>query len=167
MNQVQWFYDDSGSRVGPVTVYDLKELLKVHKIGHGTLVWRTGMTDWIAVESSELNIELATTPPPLSRDRVSDLWAWLLAISPVVWLVIDSSMLSVGIVVVWLATIALCALDISKLRQAGYKAPTIWWSFFSIFIPGYLYFRSKRLKSNYAPLIVWILINVALIVVPR
>ncbi|WPN56674.1 DUF4339 domain-containing protein [Pseudomonas sp. P9_31] len=164
MNQVQWFYDDSGSRVGPVTESEIKGLLKVSKIGHGTLVWRTGMTDWIRVESSELITELATTPPPLSRDRVSDLWVWLLALSPVIWLAIDASVLNAGIVVSWLITIALCALDINKLRSAGYQAPAIWWSFV---VPGYLYLRSKNLKSSYAPLIVWVLINVALVVMSR
>ena len=164
MNQVQWFYDDGGSRVGPVTESDIKGLLKVSKIGHGTLVWRTGMTDWIKVESSELNIELLHTPPPLRKDRVSDLWVWLLAVSPIAWLAFNPSVLSTGSVTIWLLTVVLCTLDIGKLRQAGHQAPTIWWS---LFVPGYLYFRSKHLKSNYAPLIVWILIYAALFFMPR
>ncbi len=164
MTQVQWFYDDSGSRVGPVTESDIKGLLKISKIGHGTLVWRTGMADWVPVESSELNVELTNTPPPLRKDRVSDLWVWLLAVSPIAWLAVDTSVLNAGFVAIWVLTVALCALDIGKLRQAGHQAPAIWWC---VFVPGYLYFRSKRLKSNYSPLIVWILINAVLFVIQR
>lgn len=164
MTQIQWFYDDSGSRVGPVTESDIKGLLKGRKIGHGTLVWRTGMADWVAVESSELNIELATTPPPLSKDRVSDLWVWLLALSPVAWLAVDARTMSAGIMIGWLVTIALCGLDSSKLRRAGYQAPVMWWAYF---LPGYLYLRSKKLNSTQAPLIVWILLNVVMFVISK
>lgn len=164
MNQVQWFYDDGGSRVGPVTENDIKGLLKVNKIAHGTLVWRTGMADWVPVEASELSTELSNTPPPLSRHRISDLWVWLLALSPIVWLVIDSSVMNVGIVIGWAINVILCSLDIGKLKRAGYQAPTIWWS---LFVPGYLYFRSRLLKVSHAPLIVWITLNVVIFVMSR
>lgn len=162
MNQVQWFYDDSGSRVGPVTESDIKGLLKVNKIGHGTLVWRTGMKDWVPVEASELSTELSNTPPPLSRDRISDLWVWLLALTPLVWLAIDTTVMNAGIVIGWAINVVLCSMDIGKLKRAGHPAPAIWWS---LIVPGYLYFRSRLLKASYAPLIVWIVLNVVMFVI--
>lgn len=164
MTQVQWFYDDGGSRIGPITESDIKELLKARKITHGTLVWKTGMESWIPIEATELKSELTVAPPPLSKDSVPDLWAWLLAFSPLLGFVNVSLNTSVAVFIGIILVIILCSLDAQKLRQAGYQPPSIWWC---LIPPVYLYIRSSRLKANYAPLIVWIICKVSLFILPQ
>lgn len=157
MSQVQWFYEENGSRVGPVTEEAIKDLLQGRRIGHGTLVWRSGLPEWVAVEASELNEELVATPPPLDKKHISGLWVWLLACSPLLWLYVPERSELGASLVIGVLGIFLCALDIRKIRRAGYKAPSIWWS---LFIPGYFFVRSQVLKLNYAPLIVWLVLIV-------
>lgn len=164
MNEAQWFYEDRGARIGPVVEAEIKALLRSRKIGHGTLVWHTGMSDWVTVETSELKEELSSRPPPLARDRVSELWVWLIAASPIIWLLVDPTAINGGVAAYWFAVIILCAIDQNKLRSAGYQPTSMWWS---LFLPGYFYFRSRVLKASQAPLIVWTLINVGLFFIPR
>lgn len=164
MSQVQWFYDDSGSRVGPVTEADIKSLLQNSRIGYGTLVWHSGLTEWVPVESTELKAEFGAMPPPLRKDRISAVWLWLLAISPVTWALMDTSTLNAGVTIIWILTVAMCAMDIKNIRSAGYKAPTIWWC---LFVPGYLFVRSMKLSVSYVPLVVWILMYLVVTILPH
>jgi hypothetical protein len=153
VSQAQWFYEDNGSRVGPISEETIKALLQDKKIGHNTLVWRPGLDGWIALETSDLQGELAATPPPLRKENISDLWVGFLAGSPLFWMVTPYGYERTVFVVLWLLSIFLCAMEIRKIRLAGYKAPSIWWSFF---VPGYLFVRSQKLQVHYVPLIVWL-----------
>ncbi|KAA6167178.1 DUF4339 domain-containing protein [Pseudomonas veronii] len=164
MNQALWFYDDGGSRVGPFTESDIKELLKVSKIRHGTLVWRTGMDTWAPIETTELKAEVTILPPPLNKDSISNHWAWLLALSPLLGFVDLGINTSVGVIIGLVVVIALCGLDSRKFHQAGHNPPSIWWCFIP---PVYLYIRSSRLKANYLPMIAWIVCKVSLFIVPQ
>ncbi|WP_338741583.1 MULTISPECIES: DUF4339 domain-containing protein [unclassified Pseudomonas] len=164
MTQVQWFYDDGGSRVGPITESDIRKLLTVKKIGHGTLVWKTGMESWVPIETTELKAELTVVPPPLSKNSVPNVWAWSLAFSPLLGFVDLGIDQSVGIFIGIVIVIALCGADSRKLHLAGHQPPSIWWCFIP---PVYLYIRSSRLKANYIPMIVWIVCKASLFILPQ
>lgn len=166
MNEAQWFYEDRGARVGPVVEAEIKGLVRDRKIGHGTLVWHTGMSAWVTVEASELKEELSYIPPPLAKDRVSDLWVWLIALTPLLLLINQPKFAGACLTIVWLMSVAFCAMDIRGIRRAGHGSPSIWWSFWFVLVFGYLYLRSRRLEKSQAPLLVWILIFVTAIFLP-
>ncbi|MQU41155.1 DUF4339 domain-containing protein [Pseudomonas helleri] len=167
MIKARWFYEEHGSRVGPVAEEEIKGLLRSGKIGYGALVWREGAPDWVSVEKSELKGELSATPPPLARERISDMWIWLVALTPILFLVAEPRTFWACITIAWLMTIFFCAMDIINIRKAGHKSPSIWWTFFFPFVLGYLFIRSQRLKKNQAPLLVWIAIQVLPVFVPQ
>lgn len=158
MTDVQWFYDDGGSRKGPLSDGEMKDLVRANKIGYGTSVWRNGLADWMPCEQSELKETLASVPPPLKRGAILDFWLWLLAISPLGWLLIDTTEVSGWFVLGWIVNITLCALDARQIKAAGYPAPIMWWS---LLIPGYLFKRSRLVRGNQAPLIVWLVLFIA------
>jgi uncharacterized RDD family membrane protein YckC len=43
---MEWYYADSGQRVGPITETDLQSLYVSGKVKPDTLVWNAGMQDW-------------------------------------------------------------------------------------------------------------------------
>lgn len=50
---MEWYYADSGQRIGPVAESDLQSLYVSGKIRHNTLVWRAGMPEWQTFEAAQ------------------------------------------------------------------------------------------------------------------
>jgi uncharacterized RDD family membrane protein YckC len=48
---MDWYYVDSGQRVGPVNETEVDRLVREGKITAGTLVWHAGMAEWQRYES--------------------------------------------------------------------------------------------------------------------
>jgi len=64
--QTQYFYALNGQQVGPVSLQRLTELFKQKQISGETLVWKQGMTNWMALNSTpEYQQMEGTIPPPL------------------------------------------------------------------------------------------------------
>lgn len=122
------------------------------------------MDTWAPIETTELKAEVTILPPPLNKDSISNHWAWLLALSPLLGFVDLGINTSVGVIIGLVVVIALCGLDSRKFHQAGHNPPSIWWCFIP---PVYLYIRSSRLKANYLPMIAWIVCKVSLFIVPQ
>jgi hypothetical protein len=62
MSSAEWYYQREGQRAGPVTVDELKQMLRSGQIHRDELVWGAGMADWLPAsqvdklrESSYLN----------------------------------------------------------------------------------------------------------------
>ena len=43
-----WFYSQGGAHAGPVTFHDLQRMAARGEIGPDSLVWKSGMADWVA-----------------------------------------------------------------------------------------------------------------------
>lgn len=64
----EWHYSQNGRRLGPVTLTQLQEMLQSGRLDENSLVWKPGMTDWVAAGSvSELFPPGAPVPPPLPQ----------------------------------------------------------------------------------------------------
>ncbi len=46
-----WFYSRGGAQAGPVTLHDLKSMAARGEIGLDSLVWKSGMADWVAARN--------------------------------------------------------------------------------------------------------------------
>ena len=44
-----WYYEETGQQKGPVSAMDIRELIRVQKLGGHSLVWTSGMMDWAPV----------------------------------------------------------------------------------------------------------------------
>jgi membrane protease subunit (stomatin/prohibitin family) len=61
-----WYIAANNAQSGPFDVAALQEKIAVGEIGRGTLVWKTGMPQWIAAgQVVELGSLFAAVPPPL------------------------------------------------------------------------------------------------------
>lgn len=64
--QAQWYVAVDGRQQGPYELAALPGLVGTGALTRATLVWRTGMPDWLPAEQvPELTQVLATVPPPL------------------------------------------------------------------------------------------------------
>ena len=168
----EWFYEDNGQRVGPVSKVEIVNLINSKKLASDSLIWKNGYSGWVKIESSEFydhikNQEsppLKTEPPPLIAESPP-----LEAESPTLWnpnAIANFSVLFSPIFGAYLNKQNWLALNEKKLaRSSG-----IWFwigillAFFILFIPedsnikpaaiGLLYlflwyFLSARKQSTY------------------
>ena len=61
-----WWYEKNGEKKGPFTFTTIGSFIDQGEIDPETLIWRTGMQDWVAARTmSQLTDVFAGTPPPL------------------------------------------------------------------------------------------------------
>ena len=75
---VEWFYIDEGAEKGPLAPDRVRMLISMGTIGGDTLVWRDGMTDWLAARDSDLRGSLpasALSPTPVVAAPVAPIAA--------------------------------------------------------------------------------------------
>ena len=83
-HQHDWYYSQSGKRLGPIASSDLQKLLINGELTPNTMIWRAGMGGWVRAHDSEIMSTVsADTPPPLVATDVDNGFAWALAIAPV------------------------------------------------------------------------------------
>ncbi len=61
---LQWYYAQDGKTLGPVSGERLQELSRRGELASSDLVWRDGMTDWVAAGSVGIG-SVVVSPPPL------------------------------------------------------------------------------------------------------
>lgn len=168
-SNIQWFYEFSGERKGPVSEVDLTGLVSSGSITYGNAVWNSSMSDWTLIENTVLR-NILPGPPPLSGVHVNNTIVWILAFAPLIGLVLEyvvagalygnewQAQVAVKENKFWYITLALnlclCFFDERKLKKAGID--TSKFSGWVWLVPVYLYQRARYLKQNLAYFIVWI-----------
>lgn len=75
---ILWFYEWSGDRLGPVSGDEIQSLYRSGKLNGHSLVWRDGLSDWVPFSASDLAVSagpppvpgnLSITPPPVPLQR--------------------------------------------------------------------------------------------------
>ena len=61
MDENNWFYNDGGKAVGPVTLADLRQMFAQGRLAPQTLVWHQSLVQWLA--ASQVSGLLAPRPP--------------------------------------------------------------------------------------------------------
>ena len=57
-----WYYQQGANRIGPVDEASIRNLLSNGQITIDTLVWTTGMANWVPLQQSSLGAGLPTPP---------------------------------------------------------------------------------------------------------
>jgi hypothetical protein len=168
---INWYYEKGGQRVGGVTESEIIELIKESKLQSDSLVWRSGLTDWMELRRTELAPYIdRTSPPSLPATHVNNTVAWILAFAILIGEVLRGFFL--GLIHLnnqwelnqaikngdlWYLTIllniGLCCWDSQRLKAAGIDTDKfkgwVW------LVPVYLYCRAKTLHQKGAYFWVW------------
>lgn len=160
--QAEWHYEVDGVRTGPVTEDEIVGLIAVKKLDRGSFLWRKGLADWTALETTSFHKHFSDTPPPLTGAAVSNNVVWWLAFAPLVGVLVAgflSGATDKDIDKFWWVTlvlnIALSVADEKKLKQAGHDTGKMGPSFI---VPVYLFKRAKILKQSNSYFIVWVVL---------
>lgn len=92
---------------------------------------------------------------PVTSPRVESIAAWILAVTPVLWLLVSIVVLQSGIsdaaltLPLFLVSWLLCAWDISNVRRAGMKVSAGMWVTAVLVPPAYLVHRTLRTKQTW------------------
>ncbi len=158
----EWHYELSGVRSGPVSRSEILSLISSGKLARGSFVWKTGIPDWVTLDSTEFASQFSDVPPPLTGEAVDNTLIWWLAFAPLGGAFIAgflSGATHKPISDFWWATlvlnIALSMADEKKLQKAGHDTEKMGGAWL---VPVYLFNRAKVLKQNNAYFIVWVVL---------
>ncbi|RAI38985.1 hypothetical protein CH341_26780 [Rhodoplanes roseus] len=161
----EWFYTLGGQRLGPISSSALRQLLDDRKVHAETPVWRRGQTSWMLLRETEFGLLLSEVPPPVAAANINNSFVWALAVMPIVYVVLTAVLqvlLSsqelftlISLVLPFGVNAALCLLDLSQLKRAGYSDGflTLW---ALILAPVYLFVRAKRIGHTPTYAITWV-----------
>ena len=113
-DEVHWYYDQAGTRQGPIPESQLRALRDQRTITDDTLVWREGMDDWRTLKECQTPLTAALTIP---NDVPSSLPVWL---SFCGWSTIILGIVSIGSIIGFVTGIILlfCGFSLLRLRTA-------------------------------------------------
>jgi len=170
-SEMIWYYATNGNRIGPVSPNDLQDMYKSETLSSNSKVWKLGMPDWVELSQANV-IDMENTPPPLVGSDINNIYAWALAIVPIVLASITIGLLrnqitndiSLSTIVIALLTVVLWILDKAALKKAGYKSSG-WMYTVLLLTPLYLFIRAHRTGKKYGYAICWCVLFAFLIIV--
>lgn len=161
---MEWFYENNGQQVGPVSREEILRLIMQQRIKPETLVWTPEFGEaWRPASAAGL-VSPLTGLLRLSTG-ISEHWAWVLLVGP--WLiqrlallildwrqVPDSERMGtfsiIGIMSLVLFFTAF-TLDRNSIRENGQTPPGFWWW---LFLPGYFWRRRQIVGRGLSLLLV-------------
>ena len=169
-SMTEWYYEQAGSRRGPMDEAAMLAAYQSGNVGENTLVWNKEFgADWRKMRDSGLLMVEDIGPPRLPPSHVNNNWAWLIAliplvgyaserlfagIDPVAYELYDSSKSSSYVYAA--IYIGLCLIDSKAIESSGYNLKHVRLVRWVWIIPLYLYKRAKALGQKQYILIIWI-----------
>lgn len=166
----EWFYIIGGERLGPVTFSDLKARYENGELTEKTLVWtKEYIDDWKRIAEVP-GIREANEPPLVPTGEIQNHWLYMLILVPLVMTFADLligelaagrfgwSFLPGASFLLFFFANTICALfDQNAVERSGRKDAAdgllVW---ILLFVPAYIFLRSKRTGLGSGPLFAWI-----------
>ncbi|MXV44805.1 DUF4339 domain-containing protein [Saccharibacter sp. 17.LH.SD] len=163
---MEWFYEQDGQQVGPVSRADIIRLIVQRRIQPHTLVWTPEFGDqWRPAIKAGLMISLPgrlrgamdgrpgpeAWPDGRSIAAVPSLWAWIFLLVPhgltiieqvIAYIQGNAQPSYVAQFFIFIIFFMSLSLDRRVLGMAGIRPPSFWWF---LFFPGYFVMRRERL----------------------
>lgn len=161
----EWYFEQDGSRQGPVPLESLLALLASKSVTGETLVWNASFgAVWKRLADVHPSSTNPDGPPPLpqARLRTNDFFAWTIALLPIIGSAVELVVMAdagttphYGItgLMYFLAYSLLCAADAGQIRKSGSTEAPFFWFWL---VPVYLYKRARLLRRSLTLLWVWI-----------
>lgn len=167
---MEWHYATASGRKGPVDMESLGKLVSDGHVDQDTLVWKSGMSDWIPLaQCGELAaLALPQTPPPISHKAMGNGFVWALTLAPIWGSFVQMLATEIRVAItgeefvlyskMWWVMIAInigaIQFDLSRLKAAGYNTQKLkWWMY--LLVPVYIFHRDKIVKADMTRFWVW------------
>lgn len=162
--QQEWYYYEGSDKRGPFNSIQMTGFVKQGKIKRETVVWTKGMKDWMMAEQSPLVQEFSDVTPMAPISIISEKWIWALAAGSIAikyllafvmatMNVLDGNtwIVHAGVII---ANIVFLSKDIDEVKKSGRDVES-WLYLGVVLVPVYLFVRERNTNKNYAPVIVW------------
>jgi len=132
-------------------------LIKNKTLNQDSIVWNKNFNDWKAIKETELyelipNVE----PPPLTGDKVNNVFIWLLAFAPIMAILIEGEVFHQESAIIWVGlNSGLAILDDVRLKRAGHITNNLGWAIF--IVPVYIWRRATLTKQSRNYFWVWVM----------
>ena len=163
-----WHYTDhDGIRHGPVEAESLKDMIQRKILNGSEYVWTNQFgPDWKLLAGTELWQETGQVPP-LPVESINGAFAWSLAVAPLLYALIERAIFDnfnltenrkflLLMILFTLANYILSYFDAKMIKRTGNSPPSLGWGTF--LVPAYLWLRSRKLRTDQYPLVVWIVL---------
>lgn len=166
----EWFYIIGGERLGPVTFPDLKSRYESGELTEKTLVWTKGYADDWKRAAEVPGMREAGEPPLVPSTEIQNHWLYMLISVPLVMTFADlvigqfasdrfgwDTLPGLSFLLFFVANTLCAMLDQNAVERSGRKdavSDLLLWIL--MFVPAYIYLRSKRTGLGGVPLIAWI-----------
>lgn len=168
--KTEWFYIIGGERLGPVTFTDLKERYENGELTEKTLIWTKDYADDWKKAADVPGMREAGEPPLVPTNEIHNLWLYILISVPLVMTFADlmigelaadrygwGTMPGLSFLLFFIANTLCAMLDQNAVERSGRKDAVngllLW---ILVFVPAYIYLRSKRTGLGGGPLMAWI-----------
>jgi len=161
----EWFYEAKGTRHGPISLTDLRQLLRSGSIDESTLVWRPEFgSSWKAAAEAAVPEVGPGLPPALPAIAVTDFYMWLLALTPAIGTYIEQYLRSASphfrpseaavFGVYFLANSVIAEADALAIKKSGRteRNPGFWFWL----VPAYIIARARILRRGWYFLPLWL-----------
>ena len=144
-----WYYIINNSKSEACTFDELIELVRINTITRDTPIWHLGQENWVPAIETPLKDYINAFLPKTSPEKVTNIFAWLLAIIPLsvsfIFNVLDYS--EYGTIVCIILNIVFILLDFYEFRKANLKID-IGMLLGAFFVPIYLFVRVFLTDKN-------------------
>jgi len=175
VNDAIWYYENGGTRVGPVSEAQMATLLISGALTATSQVWKKGLAGWTKLGDTELSTKISASerppalasvseePPALAGGPVNNTLVWIVAFMPLisalvaVYVALRYNVTQMSILIATgAAYITLCVVDGVLLRKAGHD--TFTYMFWGVIVPPvYLYKRAKNLLQSKSYFVCWLI----------
>jgi hypothetical protein len=169
----EWYYVSRAGRQGPVSFAMLRKFLAAGEIEESTLIWNTGMPDWVPYSRYPEQLAASGALEELSGQSAPELRAfyiWALALAPLwgsivqifateVLVAVTHTTLSYYAQLWWLPivlNVLMSYLDYRNLPADGPEEIRTMDKWLFALVPWYIYRRDKALNATSRRLYVWI-----------
>lgn len=164
-----WFYVDRGRRCGPVSAATLKALFEAGDVNEQTKLWTAGFGDEWKAFGQVRGLRGEAEPPFVPTSEISNFWLYMLIAVPIVmslaeavWIETSSGMDElratwIGSMLFFVPNTIFALLDQKAVERSGRKDAvkgTLLWIF--LFIPAYIFVRSRRVGLGIWPVFAWL-----------
>lgn len=164
MPETSWYFQSGVESAGPVDGAAIREKITQGLIGRDTLLWKTGMSEWVAARDTEFDTafdpylagaaaaqSMAPAQTNVAAGEVSSAPAWCLGVLPLAFiLLLPFSTLAVSFVGIVLY-VGVLMWDVTSIRAAGYvPSRSYWWPILlgAFGAPIYLWRRGSKIDGR-------------------
>lgn len=150
-----WYYIDNGEVTGPFSEEEMNTLYQQHIIEDNTEVWKSGMSDWVELSTTELSKKEDLKQQP-RKNEINHAMPWILTFLPVLFAGAISRKSLPLLIILLIIHCAIGVMDSGILIKEGKAKKTIiLWAL--LLPPVYLVIRAGLLKTRKAGAVIWCL----------